>query len=158
MNRAAAEITFDHVTKRYAGRDAAAVDDLSLEIPAGAFCVLVGPSGGGKTTALKMVNRLIPMTDGDITIFDLLWRCRLDRFSRLLIDSEVGRIRLSGVIVGKVDVNEFRDSTFLDHAVEVANKLQSSSLVRDVKIVARIIGIQVWLTVFVLVSENRQHR
>jgi osmoprotectant transport system ATP-binding protein len=67
MNRAA-EITFDHVTKRYAGRDAAAVDDLSLEIPAGSFCILVGPSGGGKTTALKMVNRLIPFDSGDICI------------------------------------------------------------------------------------------
>jgi len=65
---AAAEITFDHVTKRYAGRDAAALDDLSLEIPAGTFCVLVGPSGGGKTTALKMVNRLIPFDSGDIRI------------------------------------------------------------------------------------------
>jgi osmoprotectant transport system ATP-binding protein len=64
----AAEITFDHVTKRYAGRDAAAVDDLSLEIPAGSFCILVGPSGGGKTTALKMVNRLIPFDSGDIRI------------------------------------------------------------------------------------------
>jgi osmoprotectant transport system ATP-binding protein len=59
---------FDHVTKRYAGRDSAAIDDLSLEIPAGAFCVLVGPSGGGKTTALKMVNRLIPFDSGDIRI------------------------------------------------------------------------------------------
>jgi osmoprotectant transport system ATP-binding protein len=65
---AAAEIVFDHVTKRYAGRDAAAVDDLSLEIPAGTFCVLVGPSGGGKTTALKMVNRLIPFDSGEIRI------------------------------------------------------------------------------------------
>jgi osmoprotectant transport system ATP-binding protein len=64
----AAEIVFDHVTKRYAGRDAAAVDDLTLEIPAGTFCVLVGPSGGGKTTALKMVNRLIPFDSGDIRI------------------------------------------------------------------------------------------
>ncbi|HEX4679395.1 MAG TPA: ABC transporter ATP-binding protein [Gaiellaceae bacterium] len=64
----AAEIVFDHVTKRYAGRDAAALDDLSLEIPAGAFCILVGPSGGGKTTALKMVNRLIPFDTGDILI------------------------------------------------------------------------------------------
>ena len=64
----AAEITFDHVTKRYAGRDAAAVDDLSLEIPAGSFSILVGPSGGGKTTALKMVNRLIPFDSGDIRI------------------------------------------------------------------------------------------
>jgi osmoprotectant transport system ATP-binding protein len=67
VNRAA-EITFDNVTKRYAGRDAAAVDDLSLEIPAGAFCILVGPSGGGKTTALKMVNRLIPFDSGEIRI------------------------------------------------------------------------------------------
>jgi osmoprotectant transport system ATP-binding protein len=65
---AAAEIVFDHVTKRYAGREVAAVDDLSLEIPAGAFCVLVGPSGGGKTTALKMVNRLIPFDSGEIRI------------------------------------------------------------------------------------------
>ena len=32
------------------------------------FCVLVGPSGGGKTTALKMVNRLIPFDSGDIRI------------------------------------------------------------------------------------------
>ena len=64
----AAEIVFDHVTKRYVGRDAAAVADLSLEIPAGTFCVLVGPSGGGKTTALKMVNRLIPFDSGEIRI------------------------------------------------------------------------------------------
>src|SRR6266700_3784039 len=65
---AAAEIVFEHVTKRYAGRDAAAVDDLSFEIPAGTFCVLVGPSGGGKTTALKMVNRLVPFDSGEIRI------------------------------------------------------------------------------------------
>jgi osmoprotectant transport system ATP-binding protein len=64
----AAEIVFDHVTKRYAGRQGAALDDLSLTIPAGTFCVLVGPSGGGKTTALKLVNRLIPFDEGDIRI------------------------------------------------------------------------------------------
>jgi osmoprotectant transport system ATP-binding protein len=64
----AAELVFDRVTKRYAGRDAAALHELSLEIPAGTFCVLVGPSGGGKTTALKLVNRLIPFDEGDIRI------------------------------------------------------------------------------------------
>jgi osmoprotectant transport system ATP-binding protein len=64
----AAEIVFDHVTKRYAGREGAALQDLSLEIPAGTFCVLVGPSGGGKTTALKLVNRLLPFEEGDIRI------------------------------------------------------------------------------------------
>jgi osmoprotectant transport system ATP-binding protein len=67
-DRGAAEIVFDRVTKRYAGRDTRAVDDLSFTIPAGSFCVLVGPSGGGKTTALKMVNRLVPFDSGDIRI------------------------------------------------------------------------------------------
>jgi osmoprotectant transport system ATP-binding protein len=68
MSTGAAEIVFDGVTKKYAGRDAAAIQELSFEIPAGDFCVLVGPSGGGKTTALKMVNRLIPFDSGDIRI------------------------------------------------------------------------------------------
>src|SRR5256885_5235969 len=65
---AAAEIVFDRVSKRYPGREQQALHELSLEIPAGAFCVLVGPSGGGKTTALKMVNRLIPFDSGEIRI------------------------------------------------------------------------------------------
>ena len=68
MTAAAAEIVFDRVSKRYEGRDAFAVNELSLEIPSGTFCVLVGPSGGGKTTALKMVNRLVPFDSGDIRI------------------------------------------------------------------------------------------
>jgi osmoprotectant transport system ATP-binding protein len=63
-----AEIVFRNVTKRYPGRAAPAVSELSLTIPPGEVCVLVGPSGGGKTTALKMVNRLIDMTEGDILI------------------------------------------------------------------------------------------
>jgi osmoprotectant transport system ATP-binding protein len=64
----AAEIVFRSVTKRYPGRRGAAVTDLSLVVPAGEICVLVGPSGGGKTTAMKMVNRLVDITEGDILI------------------------------------------------------------------------------------------
>ena len=64
----AAEIELDHVTKRYGNSPRPAIDDLSLTIPAGEICVLIGPSGGGKTTAMKMINRLISITEGDITI------------------------------------------------------------------------------------------
>jgi osmoprotectant transport system ATP-binding protein len=64
----AVSIEFRHVTKRYPGAAENAVDDLSLEIPAGEICVLVGPSGCGKTTAMRMVNRLIDMTAGDILL------------------------------------------------------------------------------------------
>ena len=61
----AAGIVFDRVTKHYPGRDRPVLDDLSLDIPAGTFCVFVGPSGCGKTTALKLVNRLVPLGEGD---------------------------------------------------------------------------------------------
>jgi osmoprotectant transport system ATP-binding protein len=65
---AASEIVFDRVSKRYPGRREHALHELSLEIPAETFCVLVGPSGGGKTTALKMVNRLVSFDEGDVRI------------------------------------------------------------------------------------------
>jgi osmoprotectant transport system ATP-binding protein len=68
VSGAAAEIVFDHVTKRYPGRAEPAINDLSMTIPAGEICCLVGPSGAGKTTAMKMVNRLIDISAGDITI------------------------------------------------------------------------------------------
>jgi osmoprotectant transport system ATP-binding protein len=64
----AAEIKFDHVTKRYGKNPKPAIDDLSITIPAGEICVVIGPSGGGKTTAMKMINRLISISEGDITI------------------------------------------------------------------------------------------
>jgi osmoprotectant transport system ATP-binding protein len=60
-------ITFENVTKRYPG-GTVAVDDLSLEVPAGQTMVLVGPSGGGKTTSLRMINRLIDPTSGRILL------------------------------------------------------------------------------------------
>jgi osmoprotectant transport system ATP-binding protein len=55
------------VSKRYPG-GTLALDGLSFEVPAGGICALVGPSGGGKTTALKTVNRLIEPTSGQVLI------------------------------------------------------------------------------------------
>ncbi len=56
------------VSKRYEADGPAAVDGLTLEVPAGEVMVLIGPSGCGKTTALKMINRLIEPTSGSILI------------------------------------------------------------------------------------------
>jgi osmoprotectant transport system ATP-binding protein len=67
-------VVFDHVTKRYPGTAqdrGGAVEDLSLEIPAGKICVLVGPSGCGKTTSLKMINRLVEPTSGRVLVGDV---------------------------------------------------------------------------------------
>jgi osmoprotectant transport system ATP-binding protein len=64
----AEEIEFCQVTKRYPGQAAPAISELSLSVPAGSICCLVGPSGGGKTTAMKLVNRLIELSEGDVLI------------------------------------------------------------------------------------------
>lgn len=58
-------IKFENVSKRYQD-GTIAVDSLNLEIKKGEFFVLIGPSGCGKTTTLKMINRLIPLSDGTI--------------------------------------------------------------------------------------------
>ena len=61
-------VEFRAATKRYAGADRPAVQELSLDVPAGEICVFVGPSGCGKTTAMRMVNRMVEISDGDILV------------------------------------------------------------------------------------------
>lgn len=62
-----ATILLENVTKSY-GAKKPAVNQLTLEIPAGQTVMFVGPSGCGKTTTLKMINRLIEPTSGRIVI------------------------------------------------------------------------------------------
>jgi osmoprotectant transport system ATP-binding protein len=62
------DLELENVVKKYPGQETAAVDGLSLHIPAGEIVMFVGPSGCGKTTSLKMINRLIEPTSGTITI------------------------------------------------------------------------------------------
>ncbi|MDX6622314.1 MAG: osmoprotectant transport system ATP-binding protein [Solirubrobacterales bacterium] len=64
----ASSVSYEGVTKVYEDGEAPAVDNLTLEVPAGEICVLVGPSGCGKTTAMRMVNRTVEMTSGDIKV------------------------------------------------------------------------------------------
>ena len=61
-----AVITFHDVKKAYA--DAEAICNLSLSIEAGEFITVLGASGGGKTTFLKMINGLVEPTAGEITV------------------------------------------------------------------------------------------
>ncbi|KAB8126648.1 ABC transporter ATP-binding protein [Gracilibacillus oryzae] len=62
-------ITFENVTKKFPD-GTIAVNQVDFSIKKGEFFVLIGPSGCGKTTTLKMMNRLIPLTDGTIYVND----------------------------------------------------------------------------------------
>ncbi|MFQ5948350.1 MAG: ABC transporter ATP-binding protein [Acidimicrobiia bacterium] len=66
-----AQITLDGVGKVYPG-GTRAVKDVNLEIRDGEFLVLVGPSGCGKSTLLRMIAGLEEITEGKITIGDVV--------------------------------------------------------------------------------------
>jgi osmoprotectant transport system ATP-binding protein len=112
MPTEAAELVFDEATKVYPGRDGAAVDHLSLTVPAGEICVLVGPSGGGKTTALKLVNRLIPLTSG--------------------------YIRIDGKQIGDYDVTELRRS--IGYVIQQVGLFPHMTIEGNVGTVPRLLG------------------
>ena len=59
-------IELSHVSKRF--DEETAVNDISLRVPKGKFCALVGTSGCGKSTTLRMINRLIEHSEGDIIL------------------------------------------------------------------------------------------
>ncbi len=64
------KLRFAGIGKSFETRSGAftAVEELTLDIPAGTFFVIVGPSGCGKTTLLRMAAGLEPPTRGSITI------------------------------------------------------------------------------------------
>ena len=61
-----AHLRLTHVTKRFG--TAAAVDDVSFEVPRGSFATLLGPSGCGKTTTLRMIAGFYDPDAGDIEL------------------------------------------------------------------------------------------
>lgn len=61
-------IKFENVSKSY--KDKKVLNNVSFQIEAGTITTIIGESGCGKTTTLKMINRLIEPTQGKITIKD----------------------------------------------------------------------------------------
>ncbi|MGH7020963.1 MAG: ABC transporter ATP-binding protein [Brevundimonas sp.] len=68
MRVEAGEIRFAHVTFRYAGQDKSLFEHLDVAIPAGQRVGLVGRSGSGKTSFVKLIQRLYDVTSGQVLI------------------------------------------------------------------------------------------
>ncbi|MBU3090497.1 ABC transporter ATP-binding protein [Clostridium sp. CF011] len=67
MKRVAIE--FVKVSKKFKGSEQYAVTDVSASIEEGSFITILGTSGSGKTTFLKMINRIYESTSGEILFF-----------------------------------------------------------------------------------------
>lgn len=65
---AAAGVSLRQVTKKYGA--VTAVENITLDIPAGYYCCLLGPSGCGKTTVLRMIAGHEEISSGDVLIGD----------------------------------------------------------------------------------------
>lgn len=61
-------IAIKQVSKSFDGERTFAVRDLTLEVHPGETLILLGSSGCGKTTTLKMINRLVELTSGTIEV------------------------------------------------------------------------------------------
>jgi phosphonate transport system ATP-binding protein len=87
------------VTKRYAS-GLTAMDGISLEVPKGQFCVLLGSSGAGKSTLLRSVNGLTELSAGHVEVGGRTLSPRTLGGIR----SEVGMIHQQFNLVGRLSV------------------------------------------------------
>ncbi|WP_283171607.1 energy-coupling factor transporter ATPase [Curtanaerobium respiraculi] len=110
-------VEFDHASFRYPGAKRDAVHNLTLSIEPGDHVALVGPSGGGKTTAAQLVARFFDVTEGAVKVGGLDVRqisqqALMERVSfvfqdsRLLKATILDNIRLSKPDASEAEVRE----------------------------------------------------
>ena len=89
-------VVFDHVSHIYAGSDEAApvqvLDDVSLDIPAGQFAILMGASGSGKSTLLNLIGAVDRPTRGHILLGDRETSAMNERELTLLRRASIGYV------------------------------------------------------------------
>lgn len=96
------EVTFQNVSKTYAGNQIKAVDDLTLSLNAGEIFGFLGPNGAGKTTTIKMLTGILSIDCGQITVFgrDLVRES-------IAAKRNIGFVTDSGVLFEKMTGREF---------------------------------------------------
>src|SRR6516165_4002611 len=70
MNRAEpTAIVAEHLVRRFGS--VTAVDDVSFRVEKGEIFGFLGPNGSGKTTVIKMLTGLLPLTAGEATVYGI---------------------------------------------------------------------------------------
>jgi ATP-binding cassette subfamily B protein len=119
-----AGIRFEHVSFAYPGTERRVLDDVSLDLPAGAVVAIVGENGAGKSTLVKLLGKFYEPTDGVIYVDDQpLARMPTDRWRERLAGAfqDFFRFELrTGQTVGLGDVPRVDDALAVGVAVERA--------------------------------------
>jgi len=108
-------IRFDRISFSYAGKWV--LKDVSLEIPAGSFAAVIGPSGAGKTTLVDLVSGLLRPQQGDVLIDDVpmgqldvkFWRRQIGYVPQdtvLLHDSILTNVTLGDPALGEPEAEK----------------------------------------------------
>jgi len=124
-------ILFDAVSKSY-GRNKTAVADISFKVESGEFVFLVGPSGAGKTTILRLINRELNPTSGSIFVDD--WQ--VDK----LPDSKIPFLRRKVAFVFQ-DFKLLQDRTVAENvavALEILGRNRDSAVRRVNQVLATV--------------------
>ena len=90
--RTGAAVRAEHAVKVYGTGDTAvtALDDVSIEFPAGQFTAIMGPSGSGKSTLLHCLAGLDTLTSGQVYLGDVKLGALSDRQLTLLRRDRIG--------------------------------------------------------------------
>lgn len=126
-------ISFDRVTKLYG--ETHALSQVSVTIKDGEFVFLIGPSGAGKTTFLKLLTREMVPTEGDIMLDD--WKINT------LPDSSIHLLRRRVGLVFQ-DFKLLSDRTVFENvalALEIVGK-REPEITRDVDKVLELVGLE----------------
>lgn len=117
-------ININRLTFRYPGAgNEPVLEDISLYIPQGKTTAIVGMSGSGKTTILKLLLRFYEPEKGDIKVGEQL----LDNFSFKMWRAQCGVVMQDGFVFSDtIEKNiavgdEYPDKAKLKHAIKVAN-------------------------------------
>jgi polar amino acid transport system ATP-binding protein len=119
------DVSLQNVVKAFGAKRV--LDDVSLEVPAGQVCAIIGPSGSGKSTLLRCINQLERLNGGMVRIGGELMGYQL-RGGRLheMSERQVARqrARIGMVFQG---FNLFPHLTVLDNLTEAPRQILGRS-------------------------------
>jgi phosphonate transport system ATP-binding protein len=96
-------IKFKNVGKTYPN-GTVALKNVTLDIPQGDFVAVIGLSGAGKSTLIKLVNKMIPVTEGDLSVNDVLVNEKLKGKDLRAFRRNIGMVFQSFNLIGRTSV------------------------------------------------------